>query len=290
MNEQRPDQGESLSHRIITILADTPAHPVTYKKLRHEIARRFQNIPDGAIRSALDEATANGHILTVARETYFLEHSLRQICERICRILADFHALHPYLPGLKARELRDKLGTGKTRGSGRAIDPEIFALAMARCREEGRIAPGKTGLRLRGFRSSLGSSQQEKEIRRATLSFVEEHAFQRLDRERLASHLGTVVLKSEVVIARMVEDREIIPYGPDRFLSRARWNHTLELVDEEMRQQGSMTTGELKSFLGIPRSALIPLLTKFDSLGLTRRDGDLRQPGSEASRVQLLID
>ncbi len=282
MNEHRPDPGHSLSFLITTILDETPAHPFTFKKLRQEIARRFQNTPDGAIRSALAEAQADGRVLAVARESYFLEDNLRQVSDRICQILADFHALHPYVPGMKPRQVRERLGPGKARGSGRGIDPGIFALAIARCREDGRIAPEEPGLRLAGFTSTLGSEQQEQEIRRAALAFLEEHSFQRLDWEGLASHLGAGALKSEAVISRMVEEREIVPYGHDRFLTRARWAETQGVVDAEMRRRGSMTTGELKTLLAVPRSALIPLLIKFDSLGVTSRDGDLRRPGAGA--------
>ena len=69
------------------------------------------------------------------------------------------------------------------------------------------------------------------------------------------------------------------------YFARVAYEQVVRLVSREVVARGSLTVSDVRDLLGSSRKYVVPLLTKLDADGITRRRGDVRIPGARVSRV-----
>ena len=96
----QPQTNTILEDLVIDLLGREKGHPVSFKELRRDIARRIDNQPEGAVRSTLARLVAREEVLDLDDGEYFLASNLELVERRICKVMAAYHATFPYDAGM----------------------------------------------------------------------------------------------------------------------------------------------------------------------------------------------
>lgn len=272
----QPQEPSTLATLLIDLIGREKGHPVNYRDLRRDVARTMENQPDVLIRSAIGRLVAQGAVLELDDDEFFLTRNLQLVERRICEILAAYHATYPFAPGVATGEVKKRFSKGKTLNARRNIDPRLFERAMAACKERAEVTESSDGLRLAQF--SLSEEQRENYARleRELVACVGDHRYYTLDLDTMAARLGVDAGTARVVLAGLLKTQQLVKYGDDRYLEGAVMNRIKSALAQELQVASRMTIGEIKNLLDIPRNAIIPLMEYLDDTNFTRRDGNDR--------------
>jgi selenocysteine-specific elongation factor len=83
--------------------------------------------------------------------------------------------------------------------------------------------------------------------------------------------------QSDPIIAHMLESGELVRIEAGVLLHRDALEMAAEKIRKYLSKVQKATVSDLKSHLGTTRKYAVPLLTYFDTSGLTERDGDYRK-------------
>ena len=78
------------------------------------------------------------------------------------------------------------------------------------------------------------------------------------------------------MIQVLLEQGILVGLEGDLFFHRETVEHLARLLRHAIREKGSITVGEFRDLTRSSRKFAVPLLEYFDSIGLTRRVGDMR--------------
>jgi hypothetical protein len=282
-----PDDAARLEELTVHLLSRERGHPVLYKQLRSEIARRIDNQPDVSIRSTLAHMVKRGVVMDLGDGSYFLTRNLEHVERRICEVMRAHHAMFPYDAGMATGEIKRRFGRGKARNAKRNVDPRLFDRAMSACKERGLVVESEAGVRLSEFSPSSGQQEELRELEQAVLAYIGERRYSRIDQDEMARHLGVDMRKLQAIFLRLAKAKELVRYGEDRFMEASVMDEIRSTLAAELARKARLRTGEIKELLDIPRNAIIPLLESLDGVGFTRRDGEYRVlvDGADADRA-----
>ena len=183
--------------------------------------------------------------------------------------VAEFHAKHPLRRGLPAEELRRRLPP--------ALKPPAFT-ALLRALSEAQALETSGGLvRAPGYAPEAALSPIEREIAREIEAQFAEGGLKPpeldavLKRDRRRKSLYYYLVESGVLVP-----------ATDRTSNRTVVFHQSAIdalrptLQEALVGSDGLRVSELNQILGTTRKFSVPLLEHLDSIGLTRRDGDLR--------------
>ncbi|MGE3182248.1 MAG: selenocysteine-specific translation elongation factor [Phycisphaerae bacterium] len=78
-------------------------------------------------------------------------------------------------------------------------------------------------------------------------------------------------------LVKLAEDQgELVRLTENLFLHSDAWARAQEIVVAHLVERGAMTVSDMRDAIQSSRKVVVPLVEKFDALGLTKRDGDLR--------------
>jgi selenocysteine-specific elongation factor len=87
---------------------------------------------------------------------------------------------------------------------------------------------------------------------------------------------------SPALVRALVRSGELVDLDGVVFTRQAYETARRRLVDALMAR-GALTVSDVRTLLGSTRKYVVPLLTRFDAEGVTRRRGDERIPGPRAT-------
>jgi selenocysteine-specific elongation factor len=76
----------------------------------------------------------------------------------------------------------------------------------------------------------------------------------------------------------LVREGELVDVGGVVF-ARTALERAAQIVAAAVRDRGSLTVADVRDLLGSTRRYVVPLVTYYDGIGVTRREGDLRVAG-----------
>jgi len=181
----------------------------------------------------------------------------------------QFHAKHPTRRGMPSEELRRQLPP--------SLKPAAYTTLLKSLSDAGRLEPVDGLVRTAGYSPEAALSPIEREIaheieaqfREGGLKPPELDAVLKRDRRR------------KTLYHYLVEAGALIP-ATDRTSNRTVVFHQSAIADIEPVLQSAFLEGdglrvsELNQLLSTTRKFSVPLLEYLDSIGMTRRDGDLR--------------
>ncbi len=211
--------------------------------------------------SAEEIADAVKQTPVVSRGDFLLEPDWwKKICEGAMQTIDAFHKQQPDRPGLPLAQLREKL----------ADTPAD--LVIAELCAQGFATKGETIARAT-HQMSLPPQLQAAGARiRAAL------AAKPFDPPSVKELAPDATAQQALRFLR--ETKELVEIAPDLVLRRDALEKMRALVADRVRATGGATVSDLRQALGSSRRVTVPLLEYFDRLGVTRRLGDKRVPGS----------
>jgi len=266
-----------LADVVLQLLGREKGHPVPYKQLRRDIARQVDNQPDGVVRALLAQLVEREAVIDLGGGEYFLADILVAAEQRICEVMAAYHATYPYERGMPAGEIKKRFSKGKTLNARRNIDPRLFELAMGRCRRRGLVGDNAEGLRLAVFAPTAAQIAEIARVDRAVLDYVGRHRYQMIDLTRMSADLGIDPHRAKSVVGRLQKSKDLVCYGEGRYIEAVVLAQLRATIVAELGRVQRLTMREIKQLLDIPRNAIILLLEGMDAAGITCRDGEYRR-------------
>jgi selenocysteine-specific elongation factor len=87
----------------------------------------------------------------------------------------------------------------------------------------------------------------------------------------------TFAAKNDAALRFLIDDGEIVEVTPEVVLLRENFEQMKVQVIEFISTNGPATASQLREKLGTSRRVIIPFLEYLDRIGVTQRNGDLRQ-------------
>ena len=200
-------------------------------------------------------------------ETIYLHHEVVEELWR--RVAAALDSEHRQTPLRKVVE-RSRLARHFPQ-----LTSSVFDALCASWMEQGELVEQRQGLALAHWEPQLTESQ------RALLQEIEQQflvaEFQPPSLDQLAKNLGQPTTSLAELTDVAVEARTLIRLSQTVFLHLEHEQRVRSLLNETMADGKALSVSEIRELLGTTRKIAVPLCEYFDSIGFTRRQGDLRR-------------
>jgi selenocysteine-specific elongation factor len=187
--------------------------------------------------------------------------------------LERFHRTHPLRRGMDAIDARRELASARP-DLAPALEQGLAVEILGLLEAEGDLVREGTILRSAGHRVSLG--EREPEAARLVEAVDTGQPTPPTFAELQAAGFSRELIEACVSTGRLVRVSPEVLLTPD-FLARAQ-----AAARDGAAQPEGLTVSRFREVLGTTRKYALPILTHFDAVGLTRREGDVRRPGPAA--------
>jgi selenocysteine-specific elongation factor len=185
------------------------------------------------------------------------------LCKRILAYLTEFHEKHPEDFGVSPEKIQKRFG----------LPQRVLTLALKHLNRIGQIKEDEATVSLKDF-CPLPSPEEEKLLRDMEAMYIEGE-LRSVSQGEMQKRFGLSKKKIERMMSFLVERRKIV-LGKDGFLLHSKW---LDEVIKEVRSSGEkeLSVSDFKQMTGLTRKYAIPLLELLDQIGVTRRQGSIRE-------------
>ena len=191
---------------------------------------------------------------------------LKASLAKIENLLISFHGVNPQLPGISKTALMQRFGGNMDQGIFNALlsQAQLEDRALV---EAGMVSHPKAGRQVKKTDEELSS----KLLGLLCVAHVAPPLVQELVRD-LGADAGSV----QRALNSLDKQGLITRVNKELFFEKAAFDQLLDKAKNCLLQHGRASAADLKEAMGISRKYAIPLLECFDSLGITRREGDER--------------
>ena len=204
---------------------------------------------------------AKGELGYVHRSTY------NRLEAEILSRLEEFHRKEPLKDGLPKEELRSKLPH---------VGPALFARLLQGLVERQQIAIEREKVRHFLHQATLSADEQASKQRLETI--YRKAGFQPPDLELALAQAGASGKVGVALFHRLADEGTVIKIKDNLYLHRDHYERAKGMLLDHFTLHPTITVPEFKDLLGVSRKFAIPFLEHFDSVKLTRRQGDERVP------------
>ncbi len=204
---------------------------------------------------------AKGELGYVHRTTY--DRFATEILSR----LEEFHRKEPLKDGLPKEELRSKLPQ---------LGPALFTRLLQGLMEKRQIAIDREKVRHFSHQATLSADEQAAKQRLETI--YRTAGFQPPDLELALGQAGAGSKVGATLFHRLADEGTVIKVKDNLYLHRDHYERAKGMLLDHFKLHRTITVPEFKDLLGVSRKFAIPFLEHFDSVKLTRRQGDERVP------------
>jgi len=183
-------------------------------------------------------------------------------------LLATFHRDHPEAAGLTPREMRTRLST--------PVSPEVFQALLKNLSERRLVDLAGTLVRLAGHTASV--SVADAMLWQQLRPWLEDRGLQSFTAREAVAELRTTEAAVRALLYGRRSRGDIWRITDTRFLLRDQVLATAAAaaaLSERSAPEG-FSAAQFRDVIGTGRTLAIQILEFFDTLGLTRRRGDLR--------------
>ena len=217
------------------------------------ITRRYhRNRPE--VIAALEAAThtAPAELIALTQQSH-----QQELLDRLMRIVAAFHKADPLRTGIKPESLAHQLGLSRA---------ELNELLS------GVVASGAIRITATGTIAQPGFSPQPSKSQRAAI----DRALAAFEAAPYAppSYKETAEILGETLLTALLEWETLVRLSGDVLLTPKALHDFADSTRQALAEEGKITIKTLRDRLQTSRKYAQAVLEYFDSLGLTRRDGD----------------
>jgi selenocysteine-specific elongation factor len=200
-------------------------------------------------------------------KVYTTEPKWQRLKEQISKILKDFHATHPLVPGMDMEELRGKLAY--------ELSPKVFRLVIDGLINERMIAKEENLLRLAQHKLQLGG--QDKLLMERIKKILAEHEMAPPELKQIEKDMAVPRAKLAEVLRLLERERSVVKVATDLYFLSSCVDKVKNLLCKHLAEQGEISAATFRDLLGSSRKYTIALLEHFDREGVTLRVGDVRR-------------
>lgn len=250
-----------------TIIADletrmqgSPAQRVaqaatSIEPLKRPNLQKLVGYSDAELDSAITAALDAGLLVQLPDSTYLSTVSFQHMLTGMVATLTAFHQAEPLRVGMSREELRGKIGV-----KGKTLD---LLLAM-----QTDIAASGSYLHMTDHVVQFTAAQE------AAIAKL----FAALDAAPYTppAYDDLAAITGEAVLRALIERGELVQVQPDIVFSRAAYDEMVAVSLAMIDSDGELNTASFRDHFGTSRKYAIGLLEHLDSIGVTRRVGDVR--------------
>ena len=177
-------------------------------------------------------------------------------------VIDAFHAKHSELLGISQTQLRSQL-------DGYWTGREGFSVLIAALEQDDFESTGAL-LKRRGHKISLPKDLVAVVDR--IRSMLGEKLLEPPNRKQLVQQAN-----DERAIRFLIETGDLVELGEDLVFAKQGYDQLTGLVRQFLADGAGGTVSELRQHTGVSRRIMLPLLEHLDSVGVTKRDGDMRK-------------
>lgn len=258
-----------------------------WKRFRPDVIRRLETLLDGdPVTAALlalagargpvragaldlppegrEQALASGDLLALGDSGWVIHaQSWERLAARATRVLAEFHAAEPLRVGLPRDALRGRL----------RLEPDAFEASLAALAGAGRVVIEDGGvLRLPDHAIRFTAAQED--ALRALRRDFERARHTPPTAGQVRERVGDAVLTS------LIEQGELVRISDDVVLLPDVLREWIDFARGRLEAGEPLTVAVLRDHFQTTRRYALDFLERLDALGITRRKGDERVPGS----------
>lgn len=252
---------------------------VGYFLARNDIAADLDAPLDRVGQAAAALASAGTIITLPPKKSPWLIHreGWERLTGRLFELLSAHHRDLPQLAtGLSEQELRERIG----RACGSAFPTEAFHSALELLAGEGRLREVEGTWALASHEAALGEADFAK-LDAVRARYIDNpYAPPETDEVYKTAGLPQKVVKD--LLEKMLAEGVLVRVSREFLFDRAAIDAAREKLLAFIRGKGGITVSEFRELIGTSRKYALPILTYFDGLGVTLRDGDLRRAGPKA--------
>ena len=193
------------------------------------------------------------------------------LLERLTRHLAA----NPRLPGLPRGEWLSWMP--------RACPQRVRAALADWLIERGYVVAVGAHLVPKGHHAAMSPADQA--LFAAIVAEIHAGAFQPPGQDALKCAAGEDAKRVRQLIDLAVARGKLVRIGDGLWLSQERFAELVRTLSAGLREHGEMTVAAVRDRIGSSRTFVVPILEYTDSIGLTKRVGDVRRLGPKADAV-----
>src|SRR5262245_21592248 len=228
---------------------------------------QFLNLREEEARQRVDELKSLRVLNAEGEKVYTTEAKWNQLRDQILKILKEFHASHPLIPGMDMEELRGKLIF--------ELSPKIFRVVVDLLINEKLIAKEENLLRLATHRVQLGG--QEKTLMDKIKKILGDQPLAPPDLKEIEKQAGVPRNRLNEVIRLLEREGSVVRVTTDMYFLTSSIEQLRTTLRKFLAEKGEMTAASFRDLISSSRKYTIPLLEYFDRDGLTIRIGDIRK-------------
>jgi selenocysteine-specific elongation factor len=221
-----------------------------------------------AVRAAIaDHACA----VTTIGNMLFHDGVVREAGDRVLAALGEFHRDNPLAPGLSREHLRQAVPASST---------GLADHVIARLAADGVIEIDQSLVRLAQHEATLAPDQS-----RAGEELLRVHSEAGFASPAPGDLPPALAARPDLedLLHHLARSGRLVQLAPDRYLEASHAVAAAESVRSAFAGRTDLSPGDFRDLFGISRKFLLPLLGWLDRIGVTVRDGEVRQvPALEA--------
>lgn len=226
------------------------------------LARRLGTAPSRLEKLQKKVPGALERISTECR--WVASEGLKQVEPWIGAALRQFHEEQPLTESMALGELVSRVGRG--------LSPGVIDRAARRMVRTKALEGGPSGYRDPSFRPHQG----QVDAKAAVLEALVGAGLEPPSPTEMAERLQLPPSELKAALSALAREQNVIHVGKGLYFSRQALDGAQTMLEGLIRTEGPTSTARAKSLFGISRKYLIPLLETFDRLGITMRQGEVR--------------
>ncbi len=228
---------------------------------------QFLNCREELIRSSIDKMKNIRAVNAEGEKVYTTESKWQRLKQQVTKILKDFHASHPLIPGMDMEELRGKLAY--------ELSPKVFRVVVDGLNGERLIAKEDNLLRLSQHELRLGG--QDKLLMERIKKLLGEQELAPPELKQIEKDAAAPRAKLIEVLRLLERERAIVKVATDLYFLSSCVDKVRNVLYKHLAEKGEISAAAFRDLLGSSRKYTIALLEYFDREGLTLRIGDIRR-------------
>jgi selenocysteine-specific elongation factor len=233
--------------------------------LREPEIREFCGLTGERLLELSEDLEEGGKIKILAFSPLFLisRESFDFLCEKILDYLEQFHEKQPAQKGVLLEKIKKRF----------ELPARILILAAKTLEKAGKAR--LVGQRLTRPSHEISLSPEEEKILQKLETMCFRGEFQSVGLKELQKDFRLSAERLERLLTLLIEKQKIIQ-GPEGLYIHAHW---LDDIISKVRSLGKneLTVADFKTLTGLSRKYAIPLLELLDQMGVTRRQGPVRE-------------
>ncbi|KAA3606356.1 MAG: selenocysteine-specific translation elongation factor [Calditrichaeota bacterium] len=220
------------------------------------------------VETFLTELEAEEKIFRLGKKSktaFYHSENLISAQRKMLGLVGIFHERNPKSLGIKKAELFSKL---------KQIALPVLELALEKLVEEKKLKQNQNSVSLLSFAITL-SEEEQKNYDKVLVS-LEKFGVSTPNLEDFSKEVGVSSEQGKIFLDLLTEEGKIIWISPKFYLLKSKLEELKNKTLKFFETNDSLNVTDFKELSNCSRKNSIPLLEFFDSIGLTKRQGDVR--------------